>query len=73
MIILGVTLGWRLAALLGVGAATGGAAASLGEAQKRREAEERRLEQERHNLREQASETDAMIDSYYKQRGGSRE
>ena len=72
LIILGVTLGWRLAALLGVGAAGGSAASVLIEAQRRREVEAQRLRMERQALEDRAKQTDQMINDYYKHRGGTR-
>lgn len=68
LIVVGILSGWRLAALLGVGAATGGAAKSLGENQKRREAEARELEQRYQDLAGEAKKTDQMYEDYKRRR-----
>jgi hypothetical protein len=73
LIIIGVRLGWGLAVLLGAGATTGGAASTLTERQKQREAEGQRLDRERQDLREEAKQTDQMIDAYYRRKGGPRQ
>lgn len=72
LLILGMIAGWRIAAVLGVGTATGGAVSALGESQKRRKAEGKRLEQDRKDLESSAGETDAMIDQYYQRKGGPK-
>jgi len=70
---LGIRVGWWLAGILGGGAAAGGAVKALTENQKRREAEGRKLEQERADLQSEAKKTDAMIDQYYRRKGGPRQ
>lgn len=68
LIVIGGVSGWRLAALLGVGAAMGGAANSLGENQKRREEEARELEERRSDLEAEAKKTDQMYEDYRRRR-----
>jgi len=76
LLIVGIVCGWRWALVLAGGtggAAAGGAAKQLTERQKEREAEGKRLEQERQDLREEAKQTDQMIDAYYRRKGGPRQ
>jgi hypothetical protein len=70
LIAVGMLAGWKLAGLLGIGLAGGSAAKQLEGNQRRRETEGKRLEQERQELQEEAKDTDAMINRYYRQRGG---
>lgn len=72
LVIIGARLGWRLAALLGVGATAGGGAKQLQSRQKEREVAGKRLEKERQDLQEEAAETDGMINDYYRRKGGPR-
>lgn len=73
LVLCGIFVGWRLATLLGVGLAGGGVVKRLGDAQAEREREGKRLEQRREDLEHRAGETDVMINSYYKQKGGPRQ
>jgi hypothetical protein len=73
LIAVGMLAGWKLAGLLGIGLAGGSAAKQLEGNQRRRETEGKRLEQDRKDLQSEAKKTDAMIDSYYKRRGGNRQ
>lgn len=71
LLAVGLIWGWKLAAKLGGTIAVGGGTAKqLTGRQKEREAEGKRLEKERQNLQEEAKDTDAMINRYYRQRGG---
>lgn len=70
LIAVGMRWGWKLAAKLGGVIAVGGGAKQLQGRQKEREAEGQRLEKERQDFRDEAKETDQMIDSYYKRKGG---
>jgi hypothetical protein len=70
LIAVGMLAGWKLAGLLGIGLAGGSAEKQLEGNQRRRETEGKRLEQERQELQEEAKDTDAMINRYYRQRGG---
>ena len=69
---IGGWIGWKWAlAVFGVaGAGAGGAVKQIIERQEERETEGKRLEQERQELQEEAKDTDAMINRYYRQRGG---
>ena len=73
LIAVGMLAGWKLAGLLGIGLAGGSAAKQLEGNQRRRETEGKRLEQDRKDLQSEAKKTDAMVDSYYKRRGGNRQ
>ena len=73
LIAVGMLAGWKLAGLLGIGLAGGSAAKQLEGNQRRRETEGKRLEQDRKDLQSEAKNTDAMVDSYYKRRGGNRQ
>jgi len=73
LIAVGMLAGWKLAGLLGIGLAGGSAAKQLEGNQRRRETEGKRLEQERQDLREEAKQTDQMIDAYYRRKGGPRQ
>lgn len=70
---LGIRVGWWLAGILGGGAAAGGAVKAITDNQRRREAEGQRLDQERQDIENSAKETDAMIDNYYRRKGGPRQ
>lgn len=74
LIAVGMRWGWKLAAKLGGTIAVGGGAAKqLQGRQKGREAEGQRLDRERQDLREEAKQTDQMIDAYYRRKGGPRQ
>jgi len=73
LIAVGMLAGWKLAGLLGIGLAGGSAAKQLEGNQRRRETEGKRLEQDRKDLQSEAKKTDAMIDNYYRRKGGPRQ
>ena len=73
LIAVGMLAGWKLAGLLGIGLAGGSAAKQLEGNQRRRETEGKRLEQDRKDLQSEAKKTDAMIDQYYRRKGGPRQ